>query len=61
VTAVAVAVGTLLVLAAAAAVALTMRAVTDPAARRDRDELRQRESLSRVLDGHTGSGTGGRP
>ena len=53
-TGLAVAGGVLLILLGAAALAATMRAVTDPQAKADRDELRRRESLRRVLDGHTG-------
>ena len=56
-TALAVVVGTVGVLLAALAFAMTLRAVTDTAARdaakRDRDELRRRESLRVVLDEHT--------
>jgi hypothetical protein len=59
-TALAVAVGTAVVLLAALALAMTLRAVTDTqardAARRDRDELRRRESLRVVLDEHTRGG-----
>jgi hypothetical protein len=39
---------------AAVSVAATMRATTDPQAKADRDELRRRDRLNRVLDGHTG-------
>ena len=59
-TALAVVVGTVGVLLAALAFAATLRAVTDTAARdaakRDRDELRRRESLRVVLDEHTRGG-----
>lgn len=53
----AVAVGTAVILLSALALAMTLRAITDTqardAARRDRDELRRRESLRVVLDEHT--------
>jgi hypothetical protein len=32
---------------------MTWSVLTDPQARRDRDELRRRESLRQVLDAHT--------
>jgi len=35
---------------------MTLRAVTDQQARRDRDELQRRESLRVVLDEHTRGG-----
>jgi hypothetical protein len=54
VTALAIAAGVALILLGAAALAATMRAVTDPQAKADRDELRRRESLRQVLDAHTG-------
>lgn len=56
----AVAVGTVVILLSALALAMTLRAVTDTAARdaakRDRGELRRRESLRVVLDEHTRGG-----
>ena len=56
-TALAVVGGTAVLLLAALAFAMTLRAVTDTAARdasrRARDELRRRESLRVVLDEHT--------
>jgi hypothetical protein len=53
VTALAVAVGTAVLFLSALAFAMTLRAVTDQQAKRDRDELRRRESLRVVLDEHT--------
>jgi hypothetical protein len=58
--ALAVAVGTAVILLAALALAMTMRAVTDQearaAAKRDRDEMARRASLRVVLDEHTRGG-----
>ncbi len=46
--------GFVLIALMSASLAMTMRAVTDQQAKRDRDELRRRESLRVVLDEHTG-------
>lgn len=46
--------GFVLICLMAASLAATLRATTDTQAKRDRDELRRRESLRVVLDEHTG-------
>ena len=46
--------GFVLICLMAASLAATLRATTDQQAKRDRDELRRRESLRVVLDEHTG-------
>ena len=45
--------GFVLIVLMAASLAATLRATTDQQAKRDRDELRRRESLRTVLDAHT--------